>query len=344
MAVPMDPTSAAFLFAENRQMPMHVGGLQLFEKPEGAPRDYVRQIYEQMSEVDEIAPLFLKRPTRGITTRRPVGLDAGRQLRPRVPLPAQRPAQAGPRPRAARPLLAAAQHPAGPRAAAVGGAPDRGHARRPGGALHEDAPLAGRRHLRDAAAAERDDHRPRQARHARDVGGPAQREDREGPGRGRAQPGRRTPRRDAYGARHHRRRRRTARRPGQDPQARSEERDLGALALRPAHDVQHHDHRLTPLRRPGLADRAAARDRQGERHHPERRGAGDVLGRDPHLPDRARRAARLRARLDGAGGPERQAVAVGLRRRRQRRRRGDGQARHRAARPGRPARRDPRAR
>ncbi len=68
MAVPIDPTSAAFLFAENRQMPMHVGGLQLFEKPEGAPRDYARQIYEQMSEVDEIAPLFLKRPTRGITT------------------------------------------------------------------------------------------------------------------------------------------------------------------------------------------------------------------------------------------------------------------------------------
>ncbi len=68
MAVPIDPTSAAFLYAENRQMPMHVGGLQLFEKPEGAPRDYVRRLYESMSQVEEIAPLFLKRPTRGITT------------------------------------------------------------------------------------------------------------------------------------------------------------------------------------------------------------------------------------------------------------------------------------
>jgi diacylglycerol O-acyltransferase len=68
VVVPIDPTSAGFLFAENRQMPMHVGGLQLFEKPEGAPRDYVRKLYEQMSEVSEIAPLFLKRPTRGITT------------------------------------------------------------------------------------------------------------------------------------------------------------------------------------------------------------------------------------------------------------------------------------
>jgi len=68
VAVTIDPTSLGFLLAETRSQPMHVAGLQLFEKPEGAPRDYVRQIYEQMSEVDEMAPLFLKRPTRGITT------------------------------------------------------------------------------------------------------------------------------------------------------------------------------------------------------------------------------------------------------------------------------------
>jgi diacylglycerol O-acyltransferase len=68
VVVPIDPTSAAFLFAENRQMPMHVGGLQLFEKPEGAGRDYVRSVYEQMSQDHEIAPLFLRRPTRGLAT------------------------------------------------------------------------------------------------------------------------------------------------------------------------------------------------------------------------------------------------------------------------------------
>ncbi len=68
MAQPIDPTSAAFLYAENRQMPMHVGGLQLFEKPEGSPRDYTRKIFEQMSQDHEISPLFLKRPTRGLTT------------------------------------------------------------------------------------------------------------------------------------------------------------------------------------------------------------------------------------------------------------------------------------
>lgn len=68
MAVPIDPTSAAFLLAENRSQPMHVGGLQLFRKPEDAPRDYVRDMYHSMLEVEEIAPLFSKRPHRSLTT------------------------------------------------------------------------------------------------------------------------------------------------------------------------------------------------------------------------------------------------------------------------------------
>jgi diacylglycerol O-acyltransferase len=68
VAVPIDPTSAAFLYAENRQMPMHVGGLQLFEKPADAGRDYTRHLYESMSEAREIAPLFLKRPVRGLSS------------------------------------------------------------------------------------------------------------------------------------------------------------------------------------------------------------------------------------------------------------------------------------
>jgi diacylglycerol O-acyltransferase len=66
--VPIDPASVAFLIAENRAMPMHVGGLQLFKKPEGAPRDYSRKLYEHMLDADEIAPLFLKRPVRSLKT------------------------------------------------------------------------------------------------------------------------------------------------------------------------------------------------------------------------------------------------------------------------------------
>ena len=68
MVTPIDPTAAGFLIAENRNMPMHVGGLQLFKKPEGAGRNYVREMFEQMRDVDEIAPLFLKRPHRSIKT------------------------------------------------------------------------------------------------------------------------------------------------------------------------------------------------------------------------------------------------------------------------------------
>jgi diacylglycerol O-acyltransferase len=64
----IDPTGTGFLLAENRSMPMHVGGLQLFEKPAGAGRGYGREMYESMRDVEEIAPLFLKRPHRALTT------------------------------------------------------------------------------------------------------------------------------------------------------------------------------------------------------------------------------------------------------------------------------------
>ncbi len=68
MASLIDPTGTGFLLAENRRMPMHVGGLHLFEKPEGAGRDYGRQMYEAMRDVEEVAPLFLKRPHRSLAT------------------------------------------------------------------------------------------------------------------------------------------------------------------------------------------------------------------------------------------------------------------------------------
>ena len=68
MVTPLDPTAAAFLMAENRQQPMHVGGLQLFEPPEDAGPDYVREMFAQSLGGDEISPLFLKRPHRSIST------------------------------------------------------------------------------------------------------------------------------------------------------------------------------------------------------------------------------------------------------------------------------------
>ncbi len=68
MVQPLDPTAAAFLLAENRRMPMHVGGLQLFAKPAGAGRNYVHDLYQQLREADDIAPLFLKHPVRSVRT------------------------------------------------------------------------------------------------------------------------------------------------------------------------------------------------------------------------------------------------------------------------------------
>src|SRR4051794_38284001 len=68
MPTPMDPTSTGFLFAENRNQPMHVGGLQLFRKPEGAGRDFVSNLFEEMLAYEEPGPLFSRRPYRSLTT------------------------------------------------------------------------------------------------------------------------------------------------------------------------------------------------------------------------------------------------------------------------------------
>lgn len=68
MAAPLDPTAAAFLFAENRTMPMHVGGLQLFEPPADAGPDYTRDLVERLRATAEVSPLFLQHPHRSVAT------------------------------------------------------------------------------------------------------------------------------------------------------------------------------------------------------------------------------------------------------------------------------------
>lgn len=68
MPVTIDPPSLAFLLAETRNQPMHVAGMQLFEKPDDAPPDYARTLYESALAETEIAPLFRKRPYRSLGT------------------------------------------------------------------------------------------------------------------------------------------------------------------------------------------------------------------------------------------------------------------------------------
>src|SRR3954470_17483362 len=68
MLQPLDPTATAFMIAENRRMPMHLGGLQLFTKPERSGRNFVHNLYAELRDSGDIAPLFLKRPVRSVRT------------------------------------------------------------------------------------------------------------------------------------------------------------------------------------------------------------------------------------------------------------------------------------
>jgi WS/DGAT/MGAT family acyltransferase len=47
---------------------MHVGGLQLFDLPDGSGKEYLAELYRQSIEVEDIAPVFRKRPYRSPLT------------------------------------------------------------------------------------------------------------------------------------------------------------------------------------------------------------------------------------------------------------------------------------
>ena len=58
----MSPTDSIFLLTESREHPMHVGGLQLFEPPEGAGPEFVREMADALMANREVQPTFRKRP------------------------------------------------------------------------------------------------------------------------------------------------------------------------------------------------------------------------------------------------------------------------------------------
>ena len=68
MLLPMSPTSSLFLLGETREHPMHVGGLWLFQPPEGADALDVRAMFDEAMASSEVAPLFRKRARRSITS------------------------------------------------------------------------------------------------------------------------------------------------------------------------------------------------------------------------------------------------------------------------------------
>jgi diacylglycerol O-acyltransferase / wax synthase len=58
----MSPTDSVFLLTESREHPMHVGGLQMFEPPEGAGPEFVREAAAALAANREFQPTFRKRP------------------------------------------------------------------------------------------------------------------------------------------------------------------------------------------------------------------------------------------------------------------------------------------
>ena len=58
----MSPLDSVFLMTESREHPMHVGGLQLFQPPEGAGPDYVREAHDALVANRDFQPTFRKHP------------------------------------------------------------------------------------------------------------------------------------------------------------------------------------------------------------------------------------------------------------------------------------------
>lgn len=65
----LSASDAMFLYAERPEMPMHVGGLHLYRRPEGAPRDFLQSLYADLVATTNLRPPYnrkLKWPRTGI--------------------------------------------------------------------------------------------------------------------------------------------------------------------------------------------------------------------------------------------------------------------------------------
>jgi diacylglycerol O-acyltransferase / wax synthase len=60
----ISPADSIFLLTETREHPMHVGGLAVFQPPEGAGPEFPRQIYDGLVADNDFQPTFRKRPAR----------------------------------------------------------------------------------------------------------------------------------------------------------------------------------------------------------------------------------------------------------------------------------------
>jgi WS/DGAT/MGAT family acyltransferase len=61
----LSPQDAMFLVGESREQPMHVGGLLLFDRPEGAGPDFLSKLYRTLVDDVTVHPAFARRLRRG---------------------------------------------------------------------------------------------------------------------------------------------------------------------------------------------------------------------------------------------------------------------------------------
>lgn len=64
----MPVTDSMFLLVESREHPMHVGGLQLFRKPEGADGNYLRDLRQNLLDDHNVRDIFRRRPGKPVST------------------------------------------------------------------------------------------------------------------------------------------------------------------------------------------------------------------------------------------------------------------------------------
>lgn len=58
----ISPFDSMFLLGESREHPMHVGSLELFQPPDDAGPDFVRETYDAMLQCTDVQPTFRKHP------------------------------------------------------------------------------------------------------------------------------------------------------------------------------------------------------------------------------------------------------------------------------------------
>ena len=68
MLLPMSPADSLFLIGETREQPMHVGGLQLFDPPEGADAVDILGLFRDLLGDTDVVPRMAKRARRSVTT------------------------------------------------------------------------------------------------------------------------------------------------------------------------------------------------------------------------------------------------------------------------------------